>query len=284
MLEPGGGEGGLVSALVDVRGLYFRYATGRRTDREAWTLANINLSIGASSTLGIVGESGSGKSTLIRLMCGLLRVNAGELLFDGRSVADWQRTQRRAFLTRNQIIFQNPRRSLDPRMTVGHSISQPIRALERRIPDRSELAAGLERVGLSGDVLDRYPHQLSGGQLQRAAIARSLSVKPAVLYADEPTSALDVSVQAQVLNLLMDLRDELQLALVMVTHNLSVVARLAENIVVLKDGEIVEAGRTVEVLAEPAEAYTRSLVDAAAEVSLRDGGKRLASAAQPPVA
>lgn len=217
----------------------------------------------------------SGKSTLIRLMCGLLRINAGELLFDGKSVAEWQRAEPRSFLARNQIIFQNPRRSLDPRMTVGHSVSQPIRALERRIPDRSELARGLERVGLSDDVLDRYPHQLSGGQLQRAAIARSLSVKPAVLYADEPTSAPDVSVQAQVLNLLMDLRDELNLALVMVTHNLAVVARLAESIIVLKDGEVVEAGRTVDVLAKPAHDYTHSLIGAAAEVSLRDGGQSM---------
>lgn len=268
-----------MTSLVDVRNLYFRYATGRRSNREAWTLADVSLSIGASSTLGIVGESGSGKSTLIRLMCGLLHHNAGDILFDGKPVNEWQRTDRRAFLARNQIIFQNPRRSLDPRMTVGRSMSQPIRALERRRPETSELARALELVGLSSDALDRYPHQLSGGQLQRAAIARSLSVKPAVLYADEPTSALDVSVQAQVLNLLMDLREELNLALVMVTHNLSVVARLAESIIVLKEGVVVEAGQTVDVLSRPEQGYTRSLVEAAAEVSLRDGGRTMTTEA-----
>jgi ABC-type glutathione transport system ATPase component len=262
-----------VSALVTVEKLYFRYASGSRSDPDSWTLADVSLSLPASGTLGIVGESGSGKSTLIRLMCGLIIPNAGRMTFEGRDVADWLRKDPRGFRARNQIVFQNPRRSLDPRMTVGHSMSQPVRALERRIPSSAELERGLERVGLSAALIDRYPHQLSGGQLQRVAVARALSVKPLVLYADEPTSALDVSVQAQVLNLLMDLRDELGLALVMVTHNLSVVGRLTEKLIVLKRGVVVEAGDTVQVLAKPADPYTAALVGAAAEVSLADGGK-----------
>ncbi|MBM3523400.1 MAG: ABC transporter ATP-binding protein [Alphaproteobacteria bacterium] len=267
-----------MSALVDVRGLRFRYATEKRAKDESWTLDRVDLALAPSSTFGIVGESGSGKSTLIRLMCGLIRPNEGHVRFDGRDVGEWLATSPREFRARNQIVFQNPRRSLDPRMTVGQSLSQPIRALERRIPDTSELARGLERVGLSSSLLGRYPHQLSGGQLQRVAIARALSVGPRVLYADEPTSALDVSVQAQVLNLLMDLRDELGLALVMVTHNLAVVGRLAENIVVLNRGVVVEAGPTAEVLARPRTDYTASLVEAAADVSLVDGGKSLGEA------
>jgi ABC-type glutathione transport system ATPase component len=271
-----------MSALVEVEGLYFRYASGSRSNAADWTLADVNLTLPASGTLGIVGESGSGKSTLIRLMCGLIAPNAGRIVFEGRDVAGWLKQDPRVFRTRNQIVFQNPRRSLDPRMTVGHSMSQPVRALERRIPSTAELERGLERVGLPVALLGRYPHQLSGGQLQRVAVARALSVKPAVLYADEPTSALDVSVQAQVLNLLMDLRDELGLALVMVTHNLSVVGRLTERIIVLKRGVVVEAGDTVKVLATPADPYTAALVGAAAEVSLADGGKPMATARAAP--
>ncbi len=265
--------------LVDVRNLYFRYTTGRRANAEDWTLTDVNLSLSASGTLGIVGESGSGKSTLIRVMCGLLPANAGEIVFDGRSIRDWLEKDARGYRARNQIVFQNPRRSLDPRMTIGSSLSQPVRALEGRVPGKSELGSGLERVGLSPTLLDRYPHQLSGGQLQRVAIARALSVKPSVLYADEPTSALDVSVQAQVLNLLMDLRDELGLALVMVTHNLAVVGRLTESVLVLKQGVGVESGPTVEVLAHPTNPYTGSLVEAAEEVSLTGGGKPMAASA-----
>jgi ABC-type glutathione transport system ATPase component len=267
-----------VTPLVEAEELCFRYAAGARGRDEGWTLDHVDVALAPSSTLGIVGESGSGKSTLVRLMCGLLKPNAGAIRFEGKDVGDWLKSSPSGFRARNQIVFQNPRRSLDPRMSVGQSLSQPVRALERRIPTTGEMAAWLDRVGLSAALLGRYPHQLSGGQLQRVAIARALSVKPSVLYADEPTSALDVSVQAQVLNLLMDLRDLLGLALVMVTHNLAVVGRLAENIVVLNKGQVVEAGRTAEVLARPRTEYTASLVRAAADVSLVDGGRPLGAA------
>ncbi len=262
-----------MSALVEVGGLHFRYGSGRPAPGADWTLADISLSLQQGATLGIVGESGSGKSTLIRLMCGLLAPSSGTLAFDGRPVADWLRDDRRAFLARNQIVFQNPRRSLDPRMTVARAMAEPVRALDRREPARAELIDSLSRVGLPAEFLDHHPHQLSGGQLQRVAIARALSVRPAVLYADEPTSALDVSVQAQVLNLLMDLRESLGLALVMVTHNLAVVARLTETVVVLNRGRIVEAGPTDRVLGAPRNPYTAALVGAALDVSLsRSGG------------
>ncbi len=269
-----------MTALVDVGSLCFRYASGQRGKGDGWALDHVDVSLAPSSTLGIVGESGSGKSTLIRLMCGLLLPNSGHVNFDGKEVRDWLRDSPREFRARNQIVFQNPRRSLDPRMTIGQSLSQPVRALERRLPSNEEMSRELERVGLSATFLGRYPHQLSGGQLQRVAIARALSVRPNVLYADEPTSALDVSVQAQVLNLLMDLRDQLGLALVIVTHNLAVVGRLTENIVVLKNGVVVEAGRTGQVLACPVTPYTSSLVRAVADVSLADGGRPMAMAGE----
>ncbi len=255
--------------LVEVSGMHFRYGRARvRSRLDAWTLRDLTLSIDNASTLGVVGESGSGKSTLIRVLCGLLRHQQGHVTFDGREIDDWLTRSPQELRRRNQIVFQSPRRSLDPRMSIRRSLGQPMRALERRAPSDRELAEWLERVGLGEEILPRYPHQLSGGQLQRIGIARALSVRPDVLYADEPVSALDVSVQAQVLNLLMDVRADLGLSLVMVSHDLGVVSRLCEEVIVMKDGAIVETGRTSEVLANPKTAYTSALVDAARTVSL----------------
>ncbi len=250
--------------------LFFDYQTrSRRRDANSdWTLRDIAVTIPAGSTVGVVGESGSGKSTLVRLLCGLLTPSKGEITFDGRSVKDWLSEDRLEFHRRNQIVFQSPASSLDPRLRIKTSLSEPTRALERRKPDPAELSSWLKDVGLSGDVLSRYPHQLSGGQLQRIAVARALSVRPDVLYADEPTSALDVSVQAQVLNLLMGLKQRHGLTLVLVSHDLAVVARVCEQVVVLKDGQVVEAGQTVEVMTDPKTAYTRTLVEASRATSL----------------
>lgn len=257
-------------ALVEVRGLHFRYGKASLRDRtEPWTLTDLTLDIDADSTLGIVGESGSGKSTLIRVLAGLLRHQQGDVTFDGRDLKEWLDRSPRELRQRNQIVFQSPRRSLDPRMNIRRALGQPVRALERRKPTDAELAEWLARVGLGTEILPRFPHQLSGGQLQRIGIARALSVGPNVLYADEPVSALDVSVQAQVLNLLMDVRAQLGLTLVMVSHDLGVVSRLCEHVIVLKNGVIVEAGRTSEVLANPSDPYTASLVTAARAVSLK---------------
>lgn len=254
--------------LIEARGMCFRYPSARRSGAP-WTIEGLDVSIDRGSSVGIVGESGSGKSTLVRVLCGLLHHDAGSVEFDGRGIADWLRSDSRGLRRRNQIVFQSPRRSLDPRMTVGRSLEEPVRAIERRRPTRDELGAWLAQVGLAADLLPRFPHQLSGGQLQRVSIARALSVGPDVLYADEPTSALDVSVRAQVLNLLMQLRAELGLTLVMVSHDLSVISRMCEHLVVMKDGRIVEAGRMADVLSAPATAYTAALVDAARSVSLR---------------
>ncbi|WP_323012881.1 dipeptide/oligopeptide/nickel ABC transporter ATP-binding protein, partial [Devosia sp.] len=207
-----------MSPIIEVENLFFRYAgAGKAQERLPWTLDDISLSVPAATTLGIVGESGSGKSTLIRLLCGLVPMQRGIVRSEGRALSEWLGRDAARFRRGTQIVFQNPRRSFDPRMTIGASVSQPIQALERRRPTIEELARQMEHVGLPPALLDRYPHQVSGGQLQRVAIARALTVKPKILYADEATSALDVSVQAQVLNLLMDLRDELGLTLILVT-------------------------------------------------------------------
>lgn len=259
--------------LVDVSHMWFHYPRARLgANHEGWTLKDISVEVRPQATLGIVGESGSGKSTLIRVMCGLLHHQQGTVSFDGRDVAQLDGAEAKALRQRNQIVFQNPRRSLDPRMTIRRSLSEPIRALQARAPDEEELVGWLERVGLGHEVLPRFPHQLSGGQLQRIGIARSLSVNPTVLYADEPVSALDVSVQAQVLNLLMDLRDELGLTLVMVSHDLGVVSRMCEEIVVMRHGVVVETGRTDAVLGAPETDYTRALLFAARAASLEREG------------
>src|SRR5690606_14704835 len=253
-------------SLVEARGLNFRYPSVRGAD--VWTVHDIDLAIERGASVGIVGESGSGKSTLIRILCGLLVHQEGTVQFDGRSLGDWLEREPRELRRRNQIVFQSPRRSLDPRMTIRKSLMQPVLAIERRKPGEDEMTGWLAQVGLSGEVLPRYPHQLSGGQLQRVGVARALSVGPEVLYADEPTSALDVSVQAQVLNLLMDIRAELGLTLVMVSHDLAVISRVCEQVIVMKDGRIVEAGPMTEVLSNPSEAYTADLIKAARAVSL----------------
>lgn len=258
-----------VEPLVSVEDLWFSYRSGGADDARAeWVLKGLDLTIDSGTSLGIVGESGSGKSTLIRVLCGLLRYRRGEVRFDGRSVRERLAEDAAAFRADNQMVFQSPANSLDPRMRVRSALAEPVRAIERRRPGPEELEAWLRRVGLSPEVLLRYPHQLSGGQLQRIAIARALSVEPRVLYADEPTSALDVSVQAQVLNLILDLRRELDLTLVMVSHDLAVISRMCERIVVMKDGAIVESGETVSVLSRPKDPYTAQLIAAADAVSL----------------
>lgn len=263
-----------MTALVEARGLRFAYGgrtNWRRRPTDEWALRDIELSIARGSALGIVGESGSGKSTLIRVLCGLLPARGGSVAFDGRDLGDWLRTAPRTFRRQNQLVFQNPASSLDPRMRMRQSLAEPTRALERRPVPIEEMVGWLAAVGLGSEVLSRYPHQLSGGQLQRVALARALSVRPEVLYADEPTSSVDVSVQAQILNLLMDLRARFDLTLVMVSHNLVVVGRVCEHIVVMRDGQIVEQGATVDVFDEPRSTYTAELIAAAESVAVRPG-------------
>lgn len=255
-------------AIIDVRKLRFTYLARRARTAQNWTLKDLDFSLAAGGTLGIVGESGSGKSTLIRVLCGLLPVIEGNVAVAGSDLAGLGASGMRAYRRKIQLVYQNPKRSFDPRMKIGLSVSQPVRALENRVPAADEIDFWLKRVGLGGGFLDRYPHELSGGQLQRVAIARALSVQPEILLADEPTSALDVSVQAQVLNLISQLRDDLNLTVVFVSHDLAVVGRVTDNVIVMKHGIIVEAGETANVLLDPAHEYTRKLALAAQAVSL----------------
>lgn len=262
-----------INPIVSVRDLWFSYGRTVPSDAERadWVLKGVSLDIESGASLGIVGESGSGKSTLIRVLCGLLPLQRGGVDFAGRPIGVQLAEDAAAFRAGNQMVFQSPANSLDPKMRVRSALAEPVRAIEHRKPSTDELHVWLAQVGLSPEVLPRYPHQLSGGQLQRIAIARALSVQPKVLYADEPTSALDVSVQAQVLNVMLELRRELSLTLVMVSHDLAVIARMCEQIVVMNDGEIVEAGDTVSLLSDPQHPYTAQLIAAADAVSLFAG-------------
>ncbi|MFP4328748.1 MAG: ATP-binding cassette domain-containing protein [Paracoccaceae bacterium] len=221
----------------------------------------ISLSLARGEVLGIVGESGSGKSTLARLIMGFERPDAGAVQFDGHDLATLPRAALRALRPRLQMVFQDPFDSLDPRRPVGWSVAEPL-LQDRRLDGearRARAADMLERVRLSQADMEKYPHEFSGGQRQRIAIARALVTDPALLVADEPVAALDVSVQAHVLNLLSELQARLGVAMIFISHDLAVVASIADRIAVMQRGRIVEEGPVRQILTAPRAAYTRTL-------------------------
>ena len=243
-------------------------ASYRRRGREFVALSGVDVRIEAGEKVGIVGGSGSGKTTLARLMLGLLPPSSGYVTFAGRSIVGLPERRRGWLRASASMVFQDPNSSLDPRMKVGDIIGEPLRSpVLRDRPDVPKLGPevlvqAMQGVGLEADLLARYPHQLSGGQRQRAAIARALINDPALLVADEPVSALDVSVRAQVLNLLTaEVRDR-GLALVLISHDLSVVSRLCDRVIVVERGSIVEQGPVGTVLTSPTHPYTKALIEA----------------------
>jgi peptide/nickel transport system ATP-binding protein len=225
----------------------------------------VSLTIAAGRTLGLVGESGCGKTTVGKSILRLIEPTAGKVVFDGEDWATLSRTQLRARRRHAQIIFQDPYSSLNPRMRVAETIEEGMSALGMGA-DRDELQkridALLTEVGLQPEAKYRYPHEFSGGQRQRIAIARALAVEPRLIICDEPTSALDVSVQAQILNLLKELQARKGLAYLFITHSMSVIEFLADEVAVMYLGRIVERGRVDEVLESPRHPYTRALLSA----------------------
>ena len=238
-----------MSAIIEIRDVVRRFGPVTAVD-------GVNLTVAEGSVMGIVGESGCGKSTLARLILGLLPPDSGSITVAGQRLDALDRRARARLI---QPIFQDPYASLNPRQRIRDIVALPLRAQgERDIGDR--VLAILGRVGLAPDMADRYPHQLSGGQRQRVAIARALVLRPRIIVCDEPTSALDVSVQAQILNLLAELRRDFGLTLVFISHNLAVVEHIATDVAVMYLGRIVERATVDQIFAHPLHPYTKALL------------------------
>ena len=247
--------------LVRIENLDVVYRNGRR---QVHAVRGVSFDIARGQVLGLVGESGSGKSTIAGTLTGLVPIHSGSVQVDGLEVAGASGRKLRGVRSQTGIVFQNPASSLNPRRSVGASIGQPLQ-LHTNLTNaqrRQRVNELLEAVRLPASMAQRYPHEMSGGQRQRVAIARALALQPQLLIADEPTSALDVSVQAVVLELLASLQHELGFACLFVSHDLAVVEQVASQVVVLRQGQVVEAGKTTKVLSAPSDPYTQALVAA----------------------
>ncbi len=258
-----------MSALVTLRGLSVALPdrSRKRLFRPAPVIEivkGVDLAIARGEALGLVGESGSGKTTLGRTLVRLLAPTAGTLTYDGRDIGGMDETALRPLREKFQIIFQNPQSSLNPRLTIGRTLARPLEAFGKagnRAGRRQRVGELLDLVGLPPSFAFRYPHELSGGQRQRVGIARALALEPEFIVADEIVSGLDVSTQAQILVLLRRLREQFNLTLVFISHDLSVVRVLCDRVAVMRGGEIVEQGATAVVFAAPKHPYTRELLD-----------------------
>jgi peptide/nickel transport system ATP-binding protein len=257
--------------VLEVKGLSksFWIKEGLFRRREFKAVQNVNFQLRRGHTLGVVGESGSGKTTMGLSLLRLHEANsgpaAGEAVFDGKNLLTLTDAERQPMRRRIQVVFQNPYASLNPRFTIGQTLVEPmaIHGVGDSTAAREDKAlALLDKVGMPGSAFGKYPHEFSGGQRQRIAIARALTLSPEVLVLDEAVSALDVSVQAQVLNLLKDLQDELGLAYIFISHDLAVVRFISDEVLVMKDGIVVEQASTAQILAAPRETYTQRLLAA----------------------
>ncbi|MFC3395377.1 ATP-binding cassette domain-containing protein [Brenneria rubrifaciens] len=248
--------------LLQVNGVSQSFSIGgglMKQARRVQALDNVSLTLQAGETLGLVGESGCGKSTLANIMLGLDQPESGEVLLGGIPVRNMERLARASLL---QPVFQDPYSSLNPSYTIYETVLQPLRIHWRGGEWQREVLEMLDRVGFPRRLAHAYPGELSGGQRQRVAIARALILNPAALICDEPTSALDVSVQAQIINLLLSLKREFNLAMVFISHNLAVVEHLSDRVCVMYQGKVVEQGECAATFANPRHDYTRKLLAA----------------------
>lgn len=244
--------------LLDVRGLGVDYRGFR-------ALGDVSFEIRAGETLGLVGESGSGKSTLARALLRLIPASRGQILWRGSDLLRCDSATLRRHRRDLQIVFQDPVASLNPRMTVAQALAEPLRVFEpnlREVERRARTARMLERVGFAASMLDRYPHELSGGQCQRVGIARAMMLDPKLLICDEPVSSLDVSIQGQIVNLLVDLQRELGTAMLFISHNLAVVRHLSHRVAVIHEGNLIESADCDALFSRPVHPHTRALLAA----------------------
>ncbi|HSQ09110.1 MAG TPA: ABC transporter ATP-binding protein [Burkholderiaceae bacterium] len=253
--------------LIEAKGLRkeYRLKTGLFARKIVEAVKDASFALYPGRTLGVVGESGSGKTTVGMLLMRLVDATAGQVLYQGKDLLTLTDAEMMAFRRKIQIIFQNPYASLNPRFTVGQILTEPmkIHGIGANDADRFDQATALaQRVGLAADAIYKYPHEFSGGQRQRIAIARCLTMKPDVVICDESVSALDVSVQATVLNLLLDLQDEFGMTYIFISHDLAVVKYMADDMLVMSEGAIVERGSSEAIYADPQHDYTRKLLSA----------------------
>jgi oligopeptide transport system ATP-binding protein len=228
---------------------------------------DVSFSLQAGETLGIVGESGSGKSTLAKMITRLTDITDGTLKFQGKDITKLKQSQLRDVYGNIQMVFQNPAGSFDPRRTLGDGIGESLRNRGMKKADIAiRVKELLEQCGLEEELAKRYPHEVSGGQCQRAAIARALAVEPKVLICDEATSSLDVTIQKQIMELMVQLQEELQLSILFISHDLNVIYQMCDRVLVMKEGRIVENAETEELFAHPQNDYTKELLAASPEL------------------
>ena len=276
-----------MTAILEARDLTRDYSVSRGAFRSRATikaLSDVSFSLHAGRTLAVVGESGSGKSTLARLLTLIENPTAGALLIDGEDVAHASAAKRKRLRREIQIVFQNPYGSLNPRQTIGKALDEPLLVNTRlsAAERKAEALSIMAKVGLRPEFYHRYPHMFSGGQRQRIAIARALMLKPKILVLDEPVSALDVSIRAQALNLLASLQEEFALAYVFVSHDLSVVRHIADEVMVIYLGHAVELGQRDAIFMSPQHPYTRALLSATPVADPAARRERIVLSGEPP--
>ncbi|WP_433087122.1 ATP-binding cassette domain-containing protein [Dactylosporangium sp. CA-052675] len=269
-------------SLLEVENLTKSFSSGRdwlgRRTKWSHAVKGVSFTLERGECLAVVGESGAGKSTVGRMVLRLIEPDSGSVTFDGIDVLAMKPKQLRGLRQRMQMIFQDPYSSLDPRMTIKDAVAEPlmVHTDKDRATREREAVELLDKVGIGSRYLGRYPAELSGGQLQRVAIARALTMKPSLIVCDEPVAALDVSVRAQVLNLLLDLQEELGLAYLFVCHDLALVEVIADRVMVMASGEVVESDATERIFADPQQEYTKKLLAAIPVPLPRDArGNRL---------
>ena len=272
-----------MTTLIETRNLskYYPSRDGKTVVR---AVNEVNLALGKGHTLGVVGESGCGKSTLARLMLRLIEPTSGEVLFNGENLLKLGSAAMRQRRREIQIVFQDPYASLDPRMSVSAIISEPleIHGVGTKTERNAKMLDLLDLVGLDRSSAAKYPHEFSGGQRQRIGIARAIALEPKLVVLDEPVSALDVSIQSQILNLLIDLKRRLNLSYVFISHDLSVVEHVSDEVAVMYLGRIVEYGKAESVLSAPLHPYTQALVSAIPAMDPQNKRQRIVLTGDPP--